>query len=62
MKGKILNYKQDRGFGFIAGENNKQYFFHISKVQNAFELEVGKMVIFDTVSAPKGENAINIHI
>ncbi|MBQ0037288.1 MAG: cold shock domain-containing protein [Clostridiales bacterium] len=32
MFGKIKFYKGDRGFGFIAAEDGKDIFFHISDV------------------------------
>ena len=49
MKGKIVSWKDDKGFGFISPEGkNEQVFFHISSVKKAIRKpEVGDAVIFE---------------
>ncbi len=52
MKGKIKRLFTDRPYGFIAGNNGKDYFFHESEiVTDAPEIEVteGQAVEFETV-------------
>lgn len=39
MKGVITKYFSDRGFGFILGEDENSYYFHISKFKNRNEFE-----------------------
>ena len=34
MKGTVKFFNEKKGFGFIAGENSTDYFFHISNVDN----------------------------
>jgi len=46
MHGKILNYNQDKGFGFILGQDNQKYFFHISNVENPLEIKKNYNVEF----------------
>ena len=47
MKGIIKFYKQ-QGYGFIAGEDNKDYFFHISNVDQQYKQDIknGQPVLF----------------
>ena len=39
MKGVITKYFSDKGFGFILGEDDNSYYFHISKFKNRNEFE-----------------------
>ena len=62
MKGKIITFKTEQGFGFIKGEDNKNYFFHISKVLNPMDIKSNYVVDFNIKETTKGLNAININI
>jgi CspA family cold shock protein len=53
----------DRGFGFIARENEaKDLFFHSKELQGvAFDdLKVGDVVTFEVVDGEKGPSATNV--
>ena len=39
MKGVITKYFSDKGYGFILGEDNNSYYFHISKFKNRKEFD-----------------------
>jgi CspA family cold shock protein len=54
----------DRGFGFLSGEDGKEYFFHRSSVEGSFEgLQEGQKVSFDIESnAPKGPRASRVRV
>lgn len=39
MKGVITKYFSDKGFGFIIGEDDNSYYFHISKFKNRNEFD-----------------------
>lgn len=56
MKGKIVSWKDDKGFGFISPEGkNEQVFFHISSVKKATRKpEVGDAVIFEVAKDSQG--------
>ena len=56
MKGKIVSWKDDKGFGFISPEGkNEQVFFHISSVKKATRKpEVGDIVIFEVAKDSQG--------
>src|SRR6202035_861966 len=59
QNGTIKRLVMDRGFGFLSGEDGKEYFFHRSSVEGSFEgLQEGQKVSFDVeASAPKGRRA-----
>lgn len=56
MKGTIVSWKGDKGFGFINPEGKaEQVFFHISSVKKATRKpEVGDVVIFDVAKDAQG--------
>ena len=59
MKGRIIHFNPEKGFGFILGMDNEKYFFHISNVVNPMKLDVGYNVEF-TPNNNKGLSAVNI--
>lgn len=56
--GKIKLFKADKGWGFITGDDNKDYFFHKSEMKDA--VSQGESVTFDVVEGKRGVQAINI--
>ncbi len=65
MKGIVVKYDADRGFGFIRPEeqtnpNTKDAFVHISNIQDGSALEIGQKVIFDLEYSEKGPVAKNV--
>ena len=54
------------GFGFIAGNDGKDYFFHWSAMQKTTkdfrQLEVGDRVEFLCLDAEKGPRAIEVRV
>jgi|TARA_B100000315_G_scaffold254621_1_gene296102 CspA family cold shock protein len=62
LKGKIKKLVQDRGFGFIAAEDDTQVFFHRNDLaEGDFDtLEEGASVEFDLETSPKGPRATNV--
>lgn len=56
MKGKIVSWKANKGFGFISPEGrSEQIFFHISNVKKATRKpEVGDVVIFEVAKDSQG--------
>jgi CspA family cold shock protein len=60
MTGTIKRLVEDNGFGFIASDTGKEYFFHRSAVEDrAFDdLRDGELVEFEPDPvAPKGPRA-----
>lgn len=61
LEGTIKWFSREKGYGFIAsGENNQDYFFHHSQVNNKDILSEGDEVSFNTEKDSKGWRAINI--
>ena len=56
MKGKIISWKDDKGFGFIAPDDQgERVFFHISSVKKATRKpEIGDAVIFEVAKDAQG--------
>ena len=64
MEGKVVRLMAAKGFGFIHGEDNKDYFFHKDSFRGFFEdlikdVEMGAVikVTFDPFNSPKGLRA-----
>ena len=61
MKGKIKFYKRDKKWGFIIGEDRKDYFFHKNDIINTTGLvKDDTNVRFEIVQGPKGIKAKNV--
>lgn len=62
LKGKVKFFSEKRGYGFITGEDNKEYFVHYSKIRGAGfkNLLEGQSVEFEIFDAPKGPVAIEV--
>jgi CspA family cold shock protein len=61
--GTIKKVVSDRGFGFIAAEDGKEYFFHRDGLAASLDfdrLTGGERVSFDVEQSPKGPRAKNV--
>jgi CspA family cold shock protein len=61
--GTIKKVVSDRGFGFIAAEDGKEYFFHRDGLNPSLDfdrLNGGERVSFDVEQNPKGPRAKNV--
>jgi cold shock protein len=59
-KGTIKRIVSEKGFGFVADENGREYFFHQSACQSFDTLREGQAVTFQTGQGPKGPRAENV--
>lgn len=58
--GTIKKVASDRGFGFIAADDGKEYFFHRSSLDHSLEfdrLNGGEPVTFEIEASDKGPRA-----
>ena len=63
QNGTIKKLVSDRGFGFIAAEDGKEYFFHRSGTEGDFDrLMGGEKVTFDVEASPKGPRAGRVRV
>ena len=61
--GTIKKVVADRGFGFIAAEDGKEYFFHRGALQPSLDfdrLAGGERVSFEVEASPKGPRATHV--
>jgi CspA family cold shock protein len=62
--GTIKKVISERGFGFIRGEDSKDYFFHRGGLDASLDfdrLTGGEKVEFEIESSPKGPRASRVH-
>lgn len=62
MNGKIKWYNYKKGFGFIVGEDGKEYFIHYSQVPQGTKLYEEDVITFDAVDTDKGVQAQNLQV
>lgn len=61
MRGKIINYNAQKGYGFIYSENHEENIFvHHSEITNAKELFQGQSVKFEVKKTKKGLSALHV--
>ena len=61
--GTIKKVVADRGFGFIAAQDEKEYFFHRGGLDSSLDfdrLQGGERVEFDVEQSPKGPRANHV--
>ena len=61
--GTIKKIIADRGFGFIAAEDAKEYFFHRGALDSSLDfdrLAGGEKVTFEIEASPKGPRASRV--
>ncbi len=63
QNGTIKKLVAERGFGFIAAEDGKEYFFHRSGTDGDFDrLQGGEKVTFQVEPSPKGPRAAKVQV
>lgn len=58
--GTVKKVVADRGFGFIAAEDAKEYFFHRNSLDASLDFDRlvgGERVMFEVEASPKGPRA-----
>ncbi len=62
VNGKIKRLVSEKGFGFVEGQDGREYFFHQSAcVGVPFDsMREGQAVTFETGQGPKGPRAENV--
>jgi CspA family cold shock protein len=65
IKGTVKEYDRSKGFGFIIGDDDRDYFIHVSGLRSQLQqrgLQEGQQVLFDTEYGVKGDKAINVRM
>ena len=61
--GTIKKVVADRGFGFIAAQDEKEYFFHRGALDSSLDFDRligGEHVTFEIEASPKGPRASQV--
>ena len=60
MNGTVKFFNGTKGFGFIAGEDSKEYFVHKTGLAEGTSLNENDAVTFDVEEGEKGPKAVNV--
>ena len=60
MKGKIKWYRKEKGYGFVTGEDDKDYFVHYTSLPQDTDNIDGKDVTFEVKDTDRGTQAVDI--
>lgn len=60
MKGKIKFFNEMKGFGFVTGEDGKDYFVHSTGLVGTTSLEKDDEVTFEVEQGDKGPKAVKV--
>jgi CspA family cold shock protein len=60
MKGKVKFFNNTKGFGFIAGDDGKEYFVHSTGLNAGVSLKEGDAVTFEIEQGEKGPKASKV--
>ena len=62
MKGNVKFFNKMKGFGFITGEDGKDYFVHQSDIGEGVLLRENDAVSFDPAQSDRGMKAENVRL
>jgi CspA family cold shock protein len=57
VEGTVKFYNEMKNFGFIAGDDGKEYFVHVSGLKEGTTLREGDKVKFEVVQGDRGPKA-----
>ncbi|MCD6227713.1 cold-shock protein [Candidatus Micrarchaeota archaeon] len=60
MEGTVKFYNFVKRFGFISGDDGKDYFVHLSGIKPGVKINEGDRVKFDPEEGEKGLKAVNV--
>ncbi len=60
MKGRVKFFNEMKGFGFITGDDGKEYFVHQTGLNPGISLHENDAVTFDVEEGTRGPKAINV--
>ena len=60
MNGKVKFFNRSKGFGFIVGDDGKEYFVHMSALGQGVFLNENDDVTFEVEEGERGPKAVNV--
>lgn len=60
MKGKVKFFNELKEFGFITGDDGKDYFVHKTALNGNFHLSDNDSVIFEVEKGDRGPKAVKV--
>jgi len=60
MKGTVKFFNVSKGFGFIATDDGKEVFVHVTALDPGMRLNDGDAVSFDVEEGERGPKAVNV--
>ena len=60
MNGVVKFYNRSKNYGFITGEDGKEYFVHLSGIKKGVYIHQGDNVTFEVVEGDRGLKAENV--
>ncbi len=61
MKGTVKFFNDMKGFGFIAGEDGKEYFVHQTGLAEGVTLAENDSVTFEVEQGDRGPKAVSVN-
>jgi cold shock protein len=60
MKGTVKFFNREKEFGFITGEDGKDYFVHKTGLQDGVTIDKDDAVTFEAEKGDKGMKAVKV--
>ncbi|MBU0958594.1 MAG: cold shock domain-containing protein [Nanoarchaeota archaeon] len=60
MEGTVKFFDNEKEFGFITGNDGKDYFVHKTSLKSGVKLEKADSVTFDSEKGDRGMKAVNV--
>lgn len=60
MQGKVKFFNQRKGFGFVTGDDGKDYFIHITGLKPGVRLRDNDVVSFEVEQSDRGLKAVDV--
>ena len=60
MKGKVKFFDQEKEFGFIIGDDGKEYFVHKSGLEDGVTITEEDLVEFSVEEGDRGPKAVKV--
>lgn len=62
MNGTVKFFNTSKGFGFISGEDGKEYFVHMTGLKEGVNITENDTVTFDVEQGDRGPKAANVEL